>query len=63
VTGWVLSGFRRVAHFIVLMEDGDHMKARCGTMWWMSDAVSGHEAQGGTPRCKRCAHTKEKDRG
>ena len=51
--GWVLSGFRSTAHFIV--EDGDNLKAICGIRWMMSDAVTGGKPPQNTSRCRRCA--------
>ncbi len=53
MTGWRLSGFRRVAHLVYEGSNGLSL-ARCGAVWWMSDGVSSSAANSDTPRCKRC---------
>ncbi len=51
---WNLSGFRKVSHFIY--EDGEFLKAACGTFWWMSDAVTARETS--EPKCRKCASSR-----
>ena len=51
--GWQLSGFRRVAHYIMADREG----SACGVRWMMSDAVTAGVAQPGDVKCKRCLRT------
>ena len=57
-TGWKISGLRRVAHYIY--EDGEYLKAACGTIWWMSDAMACKPSENypDIPRCKRCQRSR-----
>ena len=59
MTGWQLSGRRRMAHYI--WEDPDpegYLVTACGVPWWASDAVPAREAREGDRRCQRCARSR-----
>jgi len=53
---WRLSGFRKIAHYIY--DDGEYLRAACGTSWWMSDGISASDVTEITPKCKACAKSK-----
>ena len=55
---WRVSGFyRNVPKAHLIYEDGEYLKARCGRMWHMSDAVTSRPLSDVkvARKCKRCA--------
>lgn len=54
MTGWRLSKWRYVAHYITQSEDGKKLVAKCGTFWWKSDGITSSDGTNAR-RCKRCA--------
>lgn len=54
MTGWRLSGFRRVAH-LIYVED-DWLRAACGAIWWETDSIYAHPAK--DKYCKACLRTR-----
>jgi len=58
--GWRLSGFRHMAHWIYVGEDG-YMKTRCGAFWRMTDEISSIPGDAET-HCKKCERALEQQR-